>query len=247
MPKNKLKLTALLIAALLIAGAVFWFLNKDETASETAQNNTASPNGEQANRSSFDKSRYSLEDPASLWVVVNKQRPLQATYVPSDPTNVNGASLRKEAAEAARQLIENAAADSVRFKAISGYRSYQSQKTVYDGYVRQHGEGNADTFSARPGHSEHQTGWAIDIVNSDGRCDLVLCFAETPGGKWLVDNAHEYGFIIRYEMGKTPVTGYEYEPWHLRYVGKDLAAELKKTGLTMEEFFDLPAAPTYPF
>ena len=106
---------------------------------------------------------------------------------------------------------------------VSGYRSYSQQASLYDSYVRQYGQATADTLAARPGFSEHQTGLAMDIGNASGVCALQACFATTPAGKWAAANAATYGFIIRYPAGAEAVTGYTYEPWHLRYVGRDLA------------------------
>lgn len=101
--------------------------------------------------------------------------------------------------------------------------------------------GRGRPVSARPGHSEHQTGLAVDLVTpASPDCDFEVCFAETPGGQWLAANAWRYGFIIRYQSG-SDITGYSPEPWHLRYVGKSLAAELRRTGVaTLEEFFGIP-------
>jgi D-alanyl-D-alanine carboxypeptidase len=108
------------------------------------------------------------------------------------------------------------------------------------------GQKHADSVSARPGHSEHQTGLAADLGASSGECALRACFGDMPEGKWLAANAYRYGFIIRYQKGATPRTGYAYEPWHLRYVGKQLAAEMQRTSVTLEEYFHLPAYPDYP-
>ena len=153
--------------------------------------------------------------------------------------------MRPEAAQAAQQLIDGAKKEQIQLKIISGYRSYATQERLYDSYVQKYGQAAADTYSARPGHSEHQTGLAADLGNSDGTCDFDTCFSNTQAGKWLAAHTHEYGFIIRYQQKQTQVTGYQYEPWHIRYVGKDLANELHSKNQTMEEFFGLPAAPSY--
>lgn len=196
---------------------------------------------------SFDKNRHSLSDPASPWVLVNKLRPVPQTYAPDDLEDVilgNG-RLRKEANQALTQLFAAALdTEQISLKAISSYRSYATQVTTYNAYVAQDGSAVADTYSARPGHSEHQTGWVADVGSTS--CDLELCFGDTAAGRWLASHAHEYGFIIRYLRGKEAITGYQYEPWHIRYVGRALAAELYKSGKTMEEFFDVvPAAQPY--
>ena len=117
----------------------------------------------------------------------------------------------------------------------SGYRSYELQSELYNNYVNRDGKLAADTYSARPGHSEHQTGLAFDLntISDD--------FAYTNEGKWVNENAWKYGYILRYPKGKDDITGYKYEPWHFRYVGKDLAKELYNGGdwITLEEHFDL--------
>jgi D-alanyl-D-alanine carboxypeptidase len=128
----------------------------------------------------------------------------------------------------------------------SGYRSYDYQVGLYNGYVKSQGQATADTQSARPGYSEHQTGLAVDIEPASKKCELDACFADTPEGKWLVANAYKYGFILRYTQDKTAVTGYAYEPWHFRYVGTPLATEMHNQNVaTLEEFFNLPVAPDY--
>ena len=247
--KTKTILITTVIAVVVILSVSF-LITKDGSApglnnsEQTNRNeNNAEPTNDQP--AAFDKSLHSTSEPASLWVVVNKKRPLPSSYVPANLSNASGVSMKQDAATATKQLIAGATNGGVSLKAISGYRSYASQQSVYNSYVQSDGQADADTYSARPGHSEHQTGLAADLGNSSGTCDLEICFENTAGGKWLKAHAHEYGFVIRYPKGKTSVTGYQYEPWHIRYVGKELAAELNKSGQTMEEFFGLPAAPGY--
>lgn len=202
---------------------------------------------------SFDRSALSIDDPASLWVVSNKRRPLQPTdFVPPDLVPVpvaytNAPSLRREAADAAVAVVQAARDEAgLELLSLSAYRSYGVQVSVYNGVVAQQGQQAADLVSARPGHSEHQTGLAIDFGSQPQVCSLQPCFGETPHGIWLAENAHRFGFVLRYPDGATPVTGFSYEPWHFRYVGLELAAEMRATGVaTLEEFFGLPAAPDY--
>jgi D-alanyl-D-alanine carboxypeptidase len=203
----------------------------------------------------FNKNQFSLSDPNSPWIIVNKKRPLPDNFVPTDlrvpsvalrlpggteQTHVNGTVVKP-----LEELFGAAKAENVDFMLASGYRSAAYQTTLYAGYVAQDGQTQADAFSARPGYSEHQTGLAADIDNADKKCELEACFGLSSGGIWLAANAYKYGFTIRYPENKTAITGYQYEPWHIRYVGKDLAARLNQTGQTMEEFFNLPAAPNY--
>lgn len=188
----------------------------------------------------FDAKKYSIDDPTSTWVVVNKKRPLQASYVPDDLTAASGTQMRAEAAQALQQLLQESLKNGHPLQTISAYRSYEIQAVTYNNYVARDGVAQADAYSARPGYSEHQTGLAVDLGN--GTCDLEICFGDTPAGKWLAANAHEHGFIIRYQNGKNEITGYQYEPWHLRYTGKELSKELYTTGQALEEFFGLPHA-----
>jgi len=202
---------------------------------------------------SFDKHALSIDDPASLWVVVNKLRPLNpADYRAPDLVEVPvpyvyAPQLRKEAADATVAMFSAFAAEtSLGMQSQSAYRSYATQVSVYNGWVAQKGQAGADLTSARPGHSEHQTGLAIDISARPAACSLQACFANTPQGIWLAANAWRFGFVLRYPSGKTSITGYEFEPWHYRYVGVALATQIREEGSpTLEEFFGLPAAPSY--
>ena len=115
---------------------------------------------------------------------------------------------------------------------LSAYRSYDYQAGLYNDYVARDGKEAADRYSAQPGKSEHQTGLAFDIGQLDDS------FGETPAGKWLAQHAHEYGFIIRYPKGKEHITGYMYEPWHVRYLGIDTATSVYQSGLTLEEYLN---------
>lgn len=206
--------------------------------------------------SGFNKQRYSLSEPKSLWVIVNKRRALPSDYVPAGlrtPSipyrggsgNKDESLLRDDAASAAESLVGAAKKDSIELMMVSGYRSYNLQAVVYESFVKTQGKQEADRTSARPGHSEHQTGLALDFVGTDGKCQIEECFANTPAASWLNDHAADYGFVLRYAKDTQPIVGYAYEPWHFRYVGTELAKEIKKTGTTLEQFFNLSAAPDY--
>ncbi|HSX44068.1 MAG TPA: M15 family metallopeptidase [Candidatus Saccharimonadales bacterium] len=239
-----MKRTTIIIAAVSVAGigaGIIYGLNHkpllpQSTTSVQTQQTPASQN--------FDKKQYSISDPASQWIVVNKQRPLDPkTYSPSDLTAVgNGQNLRMTAADAYKQLVAGAKAAGYTLVPESGYRSYVTQVSVYGNEVKNYGQAVADSESARPGYSEHQTGWAVDIATPGCRED---CFGSTDAAKWVLAQAADYGYIRRYVPDKSAITGYRTEPWHFRYVGKALAAELSRTGQTLEEFFDLPSAPNY--
>ena len=131
------------------------------------------------------------------------------------------------------KLTAAAALEGLNIYFASGFRSYDYQSEIYNGYVSDYGQASADTFSARPGYSEHQSGLAIDVNNIDDS------FAGTPEAIWLAEHCHEYGFILRYPQGKQDITGYKYEPWHIRYVGTDLSYPIYESGLTVEEYFGI--------
>lgn len=222
------------------------------TVQEQEQTNQPEPVTEPG----FDKSKYSTDAPGSPWWVVNKTRPLPDGYIPPDLAVPNvrlrlGASNEqmKFSRSATDDLIEmfNAAkTEGVTLVFGSGYRSEALQRQFYNGYVAQDGQAAADRLSARPGTSEHQTGLSFDATSIAQQCHLETCFEDMPEGKWLRENSYKYGFIIRYVRGKEAVTGYDYEPWHMRWVGKELSQEMQRTGTqTLEEFFGLPAAPDY--
>lgn len=243
----------LLILIAVAAGTAYALFFTDKPA-ETAQKsqpkstNTQKPEPKTQPEPTkiFDKTRFSIDDPASIWIVANKSRPLQPkNYAPTDLISVgNGQRMRAEAGQALNGMVQAAKTQGLIIKPLSGYRSYATQVSVYNNEVRTYGQATADTQSARPGTSEHQTGLAIDV--GGGGCGIEDCFGNTAEGKWVADNAYKYGFIIRYTPDKVDVTGYRYEPWHVRYVGAELAAEMHNTNVkTLEEFFDLPAAPQY--
>lgn len=192
----------------------------------------------------------------ALDVVVNKKRSMPSTYIPKlvEP-NVpftfkeqnEKRMMRPEAAPALEQLFAAAKKDGIQLYGISAYRSYATQKSLYNTYVKTQGEKAAAQFSAIPGQSEHQTGLAIDLGDGNAKCAVEQCFADSPAGKWLAAHAADAGFIIRYPKGKEAITGYEYEPWHIRYVGVDVAKEISKQGITLEEYFqDAVAAGAKP-
>ena len=157
-------------------------------------------------------------------LIANKTYALPSSYAPGiDPT----------AQSALNKMIAGAAKDGITLYAVSSYRSYSTQATLYNNYVARDGVAAADRYSARAGHSEHQTGLAFDL-NS-----LEQSWGETAEGKWLAANCHKYGFIIRYPKGKEEVTGYMYEPWHVRYLGDEIASDVYKSGKCLEEYLGI--------
>jgi D-alanyl-D-alanine carboxypeptidase len=186
--------------------------------------------------------------PDSILVLVNKEHPLPADYEPNDlvepqvpfsfDEKVQKRLMRKEAARALEELFEASEKEGLSLYAVSGYRSYERQEAIFAYNASLHGEEKANQFSARPGESEHQTGLAMDVSSPAVQFDLIEAFADTPEGRWLEENAARFGFIIRYPKDKTHITQYQYEPWHLRYVGKEAAQEMAAKHLTLEEHFD---------
>jgi len=214
---------------------------------------TANPSAQPAPVASpvgIDLKAHSIDDPNSVWVVVNKQRPVDPkNFEPDDLTATGipgGNEVTRSAATALKRMYAAAADDGAGFGSSTAYRSYNFQKGLFQQYVNQSGVAKAETFSARPGYSEHQTGFALDLYDLDAGCAHTECFANTAAGKWLVKHAADYGFIERYPDGATKVTGYKWEPWHWRYVGVELAQYMRDQKIdTLEEVFGLPPAPDY--
>jgi D-alanyl-D-alanine carboxypeptidase len=185
--------------------------------------------------------------PDLIPVLVNKQNKLPESYKPQDlvytkiPFIVSEKSerteMRKEAAEAIERLFVGAQKQGVHLLGVSAYRSHFSQGVLFNSYVKIDGYEIARTYSALPGTSEHETGLSIDVTGENGECSASDCFGYTKEAKWLQEHAAEYGFIIRYPKGKEAITGYKYEPWHLRYVGRAIASEITGRGITLEEYF----------
>lgn len=247
---------AVLIALLLgaIAGAFFFFAPRQgQPLPVPTPTPTSTPTSTPTPTPTptFPMDQNSIDDPASAWVVVNKLRPLNPQeYAPGDLVVVDiigGGQLRASAAQDLQEMIAAYTAETGnQLQSLSTYRSYSRQVDVYNGWVASLGQEAADLTSARPGHSEHQTGFVMDFGAVPNTCALDQCFADTSQGMWLAENAYKWGFILRYPEGKTPITGYEFEPWHYRWVGTGLATEMHNTGVdTLEEFFGLPAAPDY--
>ncbi|MFT4263518.1 MAG: M15 family metallopeptidase [Nocardioides sp.] len=188
----------------------------------------------------FDPRAHSTTKADSPWVIVNKSHPIRDEDYAPRLTVVGGKEVATTIAEPLGRLLDAAADAGSPLRVLSGFRSYGRQAAVYGNEVARLGSrAAADRVSARPGHSEHQTGLAVDLDDAGGSgCQLNACFASTRGGRWLAAHAGEYGFLVRYTAADAGVTGYDPEPWHLRYVGTDLVAAMAATGVsTLEEFF----------
>ncbi|CQR47062.1 D-alanyl-D-alanine carboxypeptidase [Paraliobacillus sp. PM-2] len=190
-----------------------------------------------------------VDNPESIKVYVNKQRKLPVGYTPPHLTvpdvphySAEGhpkRQLQKVAADALEKLFAEAKNQGIGLVAVSGYRSYERQEQIYQNNVATNGKEHADKYSAKPGTSEHQTGLAMDVASATETTATLLeqSFSRTDAGSWLAEHAHDFGFIIRYPEGKSNITGYNYEPWHVRYVGKDVAMTIYQKKITLEEYF----------
>lgn len=179
-----------------------------------------------------------VDNENDITLLVNKYNYLNENYVPNDLTLINPKyttrenKLRAQAASSFEALAADALKDGIKIYAASSYRSYSYQKNLYNYYVSIDGIEEADTYSARPGFSEHQTGLAVDIAN----INKILIEENDKEFTWLKNNAHKYGFILRYQKSTEKITGYIYEPWHYRYVGTELASYIYSNNITYDEY-----------
>lgn len=187
----------------------------------------------------FYKNIKIIENPDRLDVLVNKNNKLPKNYIPNNLEVLDvkyayeNKYLQKEAKENFEKLSKDAALLGYKIIATSTYRTYDYQSELYDFYVKEKGLKYADNCSARPGHSEHQTGLAVDVEGSNASYDD---FEESIEFNWMRENAHKYGFILRYPKGKEHITGFKYEPWHYRYIGKEIATIIYNKNITLEEY-----------
>ncbi|MGG1685202.1 D-alanyl-D-alanine carboxypeptidase family protein [Pseudalkalibacillus sp. NRS-1564] len=210
---------------------------KDKSAAYPTMAETVEKNGE----------NLTVTNPDSIYVVANKERNLPSDFVPQNLVEPDVSSyapkddpkrlMVKEAATALEKMFAGAKKDGFELKAVSGYRSYERQEAIFAYNAEQRGEEVANQVSAQAGQSEHQTGLTMDISTPSLGSSLTEEFGNTPEGKWVAEHAHEYGFVVRYLKGKEDITGYQYEPWHVRYVGKEAASDVHEAGVTLEEFF----------
>lgn len=255
-----LALVGLICLVVVVAGVALFSMEQPEP--EQATRKTTQPTASKtSSKSQSSSAKIQLElpgvapiaaqaedynSPASLWTVVSKDYPLsEQQYRPGDLelTTLPARSDKSADERSVRALIvpdltalfADAKAAGHDIMIASGFRSYDLQQTYFRSYSHSYGEEAASKFSARPGQSEHQTGLSLDIAYANRECYLDTCFGQKPAGVWLAANAHTYGFVLRYPADKTEVTKYQYEPWHFRYVGRDLAGALHESGLTLDE------------
>jgi D-alanyl-D-alanine carboxypeptidase len=238
--------------------------NGSQTQTENVQSNkteqTARQNEAENNQLTLEAAYFNkiqqvagksvIQNPTNIMALVNKQYALPEDYVPGDLVRPNVAFsfgnqdieksyLRQEAAIALENMFHEAKKSGIELIAVSGYRSYKRQVELFDAEVSRVGREQAVMAVAVPGYSEHQTGLAMDISANSVGCSLTTSFETTAEGKWLAENAHRFGYILRYPKGKGAITGYQYEPWHFRYVGKKAAEQIYEKGLTLEEYFNI--------
>lgn len=220
---------------------------KQEAAAKAAAEQAQNAND--ATASTVDSSDCNVStthnNPASIDVVVNKKHCMQpVTYVPNDLVSIgNGYLLSAKAAPSFNALMTAASAAGVSISVTSSYRSYSDQVSTYAYWVNTSGKAGADTYSARPGYSEHQTGLAFDI--SSNGC-VLNCFGTSPAYSWMQANAAKYGFIQRYYAGYESITGYEAEEWHYRYVGVAVANDMQSKGIkTLEQYWNISGGDYY--
>lgn len=180
-----------------------------------------------------------VNNPNDLTVIVNKYNHLEKNFVPNDLVTLfdskNNAKMVSVAANAYKDFIEASKEAGLTLESTTAYRSYSFQNTLYTNYVSQDGKDKADTYSARPGSSEHQLGLAVDLNDPN----VVGSRLDDKDFKWVLENSYKYGFIVRYTEAGVPITGYMEEPWHIRYLGIELATKVYESGLTYEEYYDL--------
>lgn len=203
------------------------FIHRDYLSENEVESNTESGSGE--DYTSMTKNGYVIERIDGITyvdgiMIANKTYTLPASYDPG---------IIKEASDALTEMQNAAAEEGLSLYVVSGYRSYYTQESVYAGWVSRDGAEKADTYSSRAGHSDHQTGYTFDLNSLDES------FAYTREGIWLAEHCAEFGFIIRYPEGKEMYTGYVYEPWHIRYIGRDKAKTITESGLSLEEYYGI--------
>lgn len=219
----------------------------NSTGGENSTGSTGQKPAQEGNKpDAADQTDFS--DAQSVAVLVNKEYALPEDYEPSDlvypdvrftfSEKIEKRMMRSEAAAALEKMFAGAEEDGIYLAGVSAYRSHSTQTSLFNRYVKKDGLEKAKTYSAVPGHSEHETGLAIDVSGSDGKCAAEDCFGGTKEAEWLAKHAPEYGFIIRYPEGKEDITGYKYEPWHLRYVGTEISSDIAERGITLEEYYN---------
>lgn len=247
MKKKRLKIIKLLLLFSLILWTSYIFITKENRSSYVTANALKENNNKLINSTDNDDNNIKVNniDVNNEYLkLVNKTNLLDSDYEPKDLVTPNirlqtasdtTALLRKEAATAIEDMFNDAKKVGIKLIGISGYRPYEYQEIIYNNKVSRDGVNEANKYVAKPGSSEHQTGLVMDVLSTE-YSNLDNGFENTNAYKWLSENMSKYGFILRYPKGKESITGYQYEPWHLRYVGVKDAKEINKNQLTLEEY-----------
>lgn len=207
----------------------------EDTVKSVNNNLDVSDKPKEYDSDNFYKNIRSAIAPDSITTLVNKEYALAKDFVPKDLVNFESKLISKRVVEPLKDMFAAAKKDGYHLCTISSYRSYNTQASLFNGYIKRDGRAHAERYSARPGHSEHQLGLVTDLCTTNGK----RITAESPVYPWLFENAHKYGFIIRYPKGKTGITGYNFEPWHVRYIGIDHATKVKELDITYDEYYDI--------
>lgn len=224
--------------------------NQEETESDAEENTEETKNNEQPDAGEDPpetEENGDLENPSAIDALINREYHLPSDYEPENLVipdvafpfegELQKKYMREEAAAQLENMFAEADEEEIELSAVSGYRSYDRQESIFAANAEEDGKEEANKYSARAGESEHQSGLTMDVSAASVGYSLTTDLGETEEGEWLEENAHEYGFVIRYPEDKTDITGYQYEPWHVRYVGEDLAGTLYENDWVMEEYY----------
>ncbi|WP_322526615.1 M15 family metallopeptidase [Marinococcus luteus] len=224
--------------------------SQEETESDAEEETEEAESDEQSDAGENPPERGEdgdLENPSATDALINREYHLPSDYEPENLVIPDVAFpfegepqkkyMREEAAAQLESMFTDAEEEEIELSAVSGYRSYDRQESIFAANAEEDGEEEANKYSARAGESEHQSGLAMDVSTSSVGYSLTTDLGDTEEGEWLEENAHEYGFVIRYPEDKTDITGYQYEPWHVRYVGEDLAGTLHENDWVLEEYY----------
>ncbi|KYC97542.1 M15 family metallopeptidase [Heyndrickxia sporothermodurans] len=223
--------------------------SSDQKKDQSKNNETSKESGKANNQTKNSEGVPVVANPTAITVMVNKSNALPDGYRPSDLVRpkvkfvfgnqkLDKALMRAEAAASLEKMFSQASSQGIQLYAASGFRSYETQDYLFKQEIKQVGRKKAELAVAKPGTSEHQTGLTMDISAPSVNYTLTQNFESKKEGKWLAEHAHEFGFILRYPKGKEDITKYQFEPWHFRYVGKEIATEIYKKGITLEEYID---------
>lgn len=261
MTNNFKKSVAILSFTVIIVGGIYIGINKNRVNIEGNNNESVINEGQNEvllasidgnnlnnNQDKINEEIGRLEEILNnpFFILVNKDNKLSEDYVPNNLKlseikfldYIETRDLESTTADALKEMFDAALEDGVTLLGASGYRSYNIQKSLYDSRVASMGEERTSLYTAQPGASEHQTGLAIDILSSDYQ-NLDDGFENSKGFEWLINNCYKYGFILRYLEGKEDITGYNYEPWHFRYIGNvEIAKDIMERGIVFEEYIN---------